>query len=54
MSKEEIDKELAEIRVRMEELALQMHHDANTHWVYEWPIKKTMKWPVEELLARKQ
>jgi hypothetical protein len=33
MSKEEIEKEIAEIRARMEQLALKMQQDARTHWV---------------------
>jgi deoxycytidylate deaminase len=53
-SKDEMDKELAEIRARMEELALQMQQDARSHWVYEWPMKMKVKWPVRELLARRQ
>jgi hypothetical protein len=52
--KDEMDKELAEIRARMEELALQMQQDAKTHWVYEWPMKRKAKWPVKKLLARRQ
>jgi hypothetical protein len=49
-----MDKELAEIRVRMEELALQMQQDGRSHWVYEWPMKTKVKWPVREMLARRQ
>jgi hypothetical protein len=52
MSKAEIDKELAEIRARMEQLALRMHQDEKPHWVYEWPMKKKVKWPVKKLLAK--
>jgi hypothetical protein len=49
-----MDKELAKIRSRMEELALRMQQDARTHWVYEWPLRRKAKWPVKELLARRQ
>jgi hypothetical protein len=31
----EMDKELVEIRARMEELALWVQQNAKTHWVYE-------------------
>jgi hypothetical protein len=31
-----------------------MQQDAKTHWVYEWPMKTKVKWPVKELLARRQ
>jgi hypothetical protein len=24
------------------------------HWVYEWPMKKKLKWPFKILLARRQ
>jgi hypothetical protein len=49
-----MDKELTEIRARMEELAFQMQQDAKSRWVYEWPMKTKVKWPVKELLARRQ
>jgi hypothetical protein len=52
--KDEMDEELTEIRERMEELALRMQQDAKTHWVYEWPMKGKVKWPVKKLLARRQ
>jgi hypothetical protein len=41
--KYEMDKELTEVRERMEELALWMEQDENTHWVYEWPMKRKAK-----------
>jgi hypothetical protein len=49
-----MDLELAEIRTRMEELALWMQQDAKMHWVYEWPLGRKEKWPVNKLLARRQ
>ena len=52
MSKEDIDNELIEIRERMEELALWMQQDAKLHWVYEWPMKTKVKWPIHKLLAK--
>jgi hypothetical protein len=52
--KDEMDKELIEIRERMEELAFRMQQSARTQWVYEWPMKTKVKWPVKELLAKKQ
>jgi hypothetical protein len=50
----EMDLELAEIRARMEELALRVQQNAKTHWVYEWPLRRKAKWPVKKLLARRQ
>jgi hypothetical protein len=52
--KTDMDKELTEIRARMEELALWMQQDAKLHWVYEWPMKMKVKWPIKELLAQRQ
>jgi hypothetical protein len=52
MSKVEMDKELTEIRARMEELALWVQQNAKARWVYEWPMKTKVKWPVKELLAK--
>jgi hypothetical protein len=52
--KEKMDKELAEIRVRMEELALRVQQNARTRWVYEWPLRRKAKWLVKKLLARGQ
>ena len=46
-----MDKELIEIRVRMEEHALWVQKNTKTHWVYEWPMKTKVKWPFKELLA---
>jgi hypothetical protein len=52
--KDEMDKDLAEIRVRMEELALRVQQNTKTHWVYEWPLRRKEKWPVKKLLAKGQ
>jgi hypothetical protein len=52
--KEEIDKELSEIRAEMEKLALKMQHEEKVHWRYEWPLKRKAKWHVQKLLARRQ
>jgi hypothetical protein len=38
----------------MEKLAFKMQQDAKVHWVYEWPMKKKVKWPFKKLLARGQ
>jgi hypothetical protein len=38
----------------MENLAFKMQQDAKVHWVYEWPMKKKVKWPIQKLLARGQ
>jgi hypothetical protein len=31
-----------------------MQQDARAHWVYEWPMKKKVKWIVKGLLASGQ
>jgi hypothetical protein len=49
-----MDKELAEIRARMEDLAFHMQRDAKSRWVYEWPMKMKVKSPVKELLVRRR
>jgi hypothetical protein len=49
----EMDLELTEVRERIEHLALRMQQDAKTHWVYEWPLRRKVKWPVQYLLARR-
>jgi hypothetical protein len=41
MRKAEWDEELAEMRARMDELALEMQQNAKSRWVYEWPMRKT-------------
>jgi hypothetical protein len=46
-------KELDEIRARMEILALWMQQNAKSRWVYEWPMKTRVKWPIQELVARR-
>jgi hypothetical protein len=53
-TKEEFGEELTEIRARMEQLALKMQQNAEACWVYEWPMKNKVKWPVKELLAKRQ
>jgi hypothetical protein len=44
-SNDVMDKEIAEIIERMDELALHMQQDARSHWVYECPMKTKVKWP---------
>jgi hypothetical protein len=38
----------------MENLAFKMQQDAKVHWVYEWPMKKKVKWPIKKFLAKGQ
>jgi hypothetical protein len=52
--KAEMDKELSEIRAQMEKLAFKMQQESKVHWRYEWPLKRTTRWPVQKLLARRQ
>jgi hypothetical protein len=54
MSKEDIDRELIEMRERMEQLTLKMKQEAKVHWRYEWPLNRKAKWHVQNLLAKKQ
>jgi hypothetical protein len=54
MSKAELGKELTKIREKMEVLALWQQQNGKSRWVYEWPMKKKVKWPVKELLAKRQ
>jgi hypothetical protein len=42
-------------KARIENLALRMQQKAKPRWVYEWPMRKAKeKWPVKELMARRQ
>jgi hypothetical protein len=50
----EMDKELSEIRAQMEKLAFKMQQESKVHWRYEWPLKRTTRWHVQKLLARRQ
>jgi hypothetical protein len=51
----EMDEELADIKREMEELELKMRKNKKSRWVHEWPMKEPkMKWPVRELMARRQ
>jgi hypothetical protein len=38
----------------MEKIAFKMQQNAKAHWLYEWPMKKKVKWIVKRLLARGQ
>jgi hypothetical protein len=38
----------------MEKLAFKMQQNVKAHWVYEWPMKKRVKWLVKRLLAKGQ
>jgi hypothetical protein len=42
------------MRARMDELAFEMQQNSKSRWVYEWPMKMKEKWPVKELMARRQ
>jgi hypothetical protein len=37
----------------MEKLAFKMQQDAKVHWVYEWPMKKKVKWPIQEIVGQR-
>jgi hypothetical protein len=36
----------------MEKLAFKMQQEAKVSWRHEWPLKRTTKWLVQNLLAR--
>jgi hypothetical protein len=38
----------------MEKLEFKMYQEEKVHWRYEWPLKRTAKWLVHNLLARGQ
>jgi hypothetical protein len=55
MSEIEMDKELTDIKREMEELKMKMWQDKKLRWVCEWPMQKPkVKWPVKQLMARRQ
>jgi hypothetical protein len=55
MSDAEWDEELAEMNARLDEIAIEMRQDKRSRWMHEWPMKKPkIKWPVKELMARRQ
>jgi hypothetical protein len=35
-------------------LQFEMQQDAKSRWVYEWPMRTKEKWPVKELMAKRQ
>jgi hypothetical protein len=35
-------------------LAFKMQQEAKVHWRYEWPLKRTTKWPVQKLLVKRK
>ena len=35
-------------------MIVKMLEEAKAHWVYEWPMKKRVKWSFKELLAKRQ
>jgi hypothetical protein len=45
-SKGEMDKEIKEIREKMERLTMRMQQESQVHWRYDWPMKKIEKWPI--------
>jgi len=49
-----MDKEIEEIRAKMDRLALKMQQEAQVHWRYEWPMNKKFRWHVQKLLARRK
>jgi hypothetical protein len=54
MRKEEMDKELNETREELNRLMLQWQRMQQGSWRYEWPMKGKVKWPIQQLISRKQ
>jgi hypothetical protein len=50
-TKVEMDKELSEIREKMETLALNMQQEEKVHCRYEWHLKRISKWYVRKFLV---
>jgi hypothetical protein len=38
----------------MDELEFGMQQDTKSRWVYEWPMRTKEKWPVKDLMAKRQ
>jgi hypothetical protein len=53
-NKSEMDKEHSEIRAKMERIAFKMQKEAKVCWRYQWPLKRTSKWHVQNLLAQRK
>ena len=49
-----MDKELEEIRAELDRLMLKMQQEAHISWKYEWPLKRKVKWPIQQLIARRK
>jgi hypothetical protein len=57
MNREEMDKELKETREELNRLMLQwkrMQQGEKESWRYEWPMKKKVKWPIQQLIVRRK
>jgi hypothetical protein len=52
--REEMEKELSEIRAQMDKLAFKMQQESKVHWRYECPLNSTAIWLVQKLLAKRQ
>jgi hypothetical protein len=52
--KEEMDKELKETREELDRLMQKMQQEEQGRWRYEWPMKRKVKWPIQQLIYRKQ
>jgi hypothetical protein len=54
MRKEEMDKEIKETRERLDRMMQKMQQEAQGSWRYEWPMKQKVKWPIQQLISKKQ
>jgi hypothetical protein len=52
--KEKKDKELKEMREELNRLMLKMQQEAQGRWKYEWPLKRKVKWPIQQLISRRK
>jgi hypothetical protein len=48
-----MDLELAEVRERIEQLALRVQQNTKTHWVYEWPLRRKGEVASQEIVGQK-
>jgi hypothetical protein len=56
MSREEMDKEIKETREELNRLMLKWMNATREkgRWRYEWPMKRKVKWPIQQLISRKK
>jgi len=53
MSKDRMDKQFKETREELDKLMIIIKQEEKGSWRYEWPTKKKVRWPIEDLISRK-